>query len=102
MNVKVLQSHFELHFLNSVPDNKILDWSELAQIADDTLKCIQNEKKSITSNFSFCHNIFHICISLVHQNAALWGNGISAADCVFICALKDKHCLFNTPHFTRH
>ena len=25
---------------NSVPDNTILDWSKLKQIADDILKCI--------------------------------------------------------------
>ena len=30
---------------NSLPDNKILDWSKLKQIADDILKCIQNEKE---------------------------------------------------------
>ena len=30
--------------MKSIPDNKILDWSELKQIADDILKCIQNEK----------------------------------------------------------
>ena len=47
--------HF-LHFLqcfqkasskrvfNPLPDNKILDWSKLKQIADNILKCIQNEK----------------------------------------------------------
>ena len=30
--------------LNPLPDDKILDWSKLKQIADDILKCIQNEK----------------------------------------------------------
>ena len=30
--------------VNHLPDNKILDWSKLKQIADDILKCIQNEK----------------------------------------------------------
>ena len=29
---------------NPLPDNKILDWSKLKQIADDILMCIQNEK----------------------------------------------------------
>ena len=29
---------------NSLLDNRILDWSKLKQIADDILKCIQNEK----------------------------------------------------------
>ena len=28
-----------------IPDDKILDWSKLKQIADDILKCIQNEKQ---------------------------------------------------------
>ena len=26
--------------INPLPDNKILDWSKLEQIADDILKCI--------------------------------------------------------------
>ena len=30
--------------LNPLPDNKILDWSKLKQIADDILKCVKNEK----------------------------------------------------------
>ena len=29
---------------NPLPDNKILVWSKLKQIADDILKCIWNEK----------------------------------------------------------
>ena len=29
---------------NPLPDDKILDWSKLKQIADDILKCIKNEK----------------------------------------------------------
>ena len=29
--------------LNSLPDDKVLDWSKLKQIAEDILKCIQNE-----------------------------------------------------------
>ena len=28
------------HCFNPLPDNKILDWSKLKQIADDILKCI--------------------------------------------------------------
>ena len=30
--------------LNPLPDDKILEWSKLKQIADDILKCISNEK----------------------------------------------------------
>ena len=30
--------------LNPLPDDKISDWSKLKQIADNILKCIQNEK----------------------------------------------------------
>ena len=30
--------------LNPLPDDKILDWSILKEIADDILKCIHNEK----------------------------------------------------------
>ena len=29
---------------NPLPDDKILDWSKLKQIANDILKCIENEK----------------------------------------------------------
>ena len=29
--------------LNPLPNDKILDWSKLKQIADSVLKCIQNE-----------------------------------------------------------
>ena len=28
------------HQINPLPDNKILDWSKLKQVADDILKCI--------------------------------------------------------------
>ena len=31
-------------WVNPLPDDKILDWSKLKQIADDILKCIYNEK----------------------------------------------------------
>ena len=30
---------------NPLPDDKILDWSKLKQIADDILKCIKMKKK---------------------------------------------------------
>ena len=30
--------------LNPLPDDKILDWSKLEEIANDILKCIKNEK----------------------------------------------------------
>ena len=36
-------------YINPLPDDKILDWSKLKQIADNILKCI-------TSNFSFSHS----------------------------------------------
>ena len=35
---------FKFDMLNPLPDCKILDWSKLKQIADDILKCIENEK----------------------------------------------------------
>ena len=37
----------------------------------------EKEKLLVTSNFSFSHNVFHSFISLVRQNAALWGNSLS-------------------------
>ena len=33
------------NYLNPLPDDKILDWSKLKQIADDILKCIKKKKK---------------------------------------------------------
>ena len=30
--------------VNPLPDEKILDWSKLKEIADVTLKCIESEK----------------------------------------------------------
>ena len=35
----------------------------------------KKKKLLLPSNFSFSHNVFHSYISLVHQNAALCGNG---------------------------
>ena len=32
--------HRVIYLFNSLPDNKILGWSKLKQIADDILKCI--------------------------------------------------------------
>ena len=32
--------------------------------------------KAVKSNFSFSHNVFHSCISLVRKNAATCGNGL--------------------------
>ena len=37
-------TNFNELLLNPLPDNKILDWSKLKQIADNILKCIWNEK----------------------------------------------------------
>ena len=31
-------------YFNPLPDEKILDWSKLKEIADDILKCIESEK----------------------------------------------------------
>ena len=36
----------------------------------------EKEKLLVPSNFSFSHNVFHNYISILHQNAALCGNGI--------------------------
>ena len=35
------------------------------------------EKLLVTSSFSFSHNVFHSCISLVCQNVVLYGNGLN-------------------------
>ena len=39
---------------------------------------IEKEKLLVTSNFTFSHNVFYSYISLVHQNAALFGDGLRA------------------------
>ena len=33
--------------VNPLPDEKILDWSKLKEIADNILKCIESGKKSV-------------------------------------------------------
>ena len=42
-----------------------------------------------SSNFSFSHNVFHSCISVVRQNAAFYGNGLKQ-----IQALKPTDSVF--------
>ena len=37
-------AHLMTLTFNPLPDEKILDWSKLKQIADDILKCIESEK----------------------------------------------------------
>ena len=37
---------------------------------------LREEKLLVTSNFSFSDNVFHSFISLVHQHATLYGNGL--------------------------
>ena len=37
---------------------------------------VRKEKLLVSSNFSFSHDVFHSYISLMHQNAALYGNGL--------------------------
>ena len=84
-------SHNVFNPINPLPDDKILDWSKLKQIADDILNCIYNGKevpyrvKNIVrkgenacykQKISFSHIVFHSYISLVHQNAVLCGNGL--------------------------
>ena len=63
----------DLLTLNPLPDEKLLNWSKLKEIADDILKCIESEKKVlyrvetlwekeklvVTSNFSFSHDVFY-------------------------------------------
>ena len=40
--------------------------------------------KLVTSKFSFSHNVFHNYMSLVHQNAAFCGNGLSSSIIIMI------------------
>ena len=44
-----------------------------------SLSCLTlfNTSRLVTSNFSFSHNVSHSYISLVHQTAALCGNGLN-------------------------
>ena len=40
----IMIAKLTLNLTNPLPDDKILDWSKLKQIADNFLKCIWNEK----------------------------------------------------------
>ena len=65
--------------VNPLPDNKILDWSKLKQIADKILKCIVENVVRIGE--IACYKQFLLFsqsyVSLVRQNAALYGNGLN-------------------------
>ena len=61
----------------------------------------EKEKLLIPSNFSFLHNVFHSYISLVHQNAALSGNGLKLSqNNVLDIFPQTKTTLFNNPCFS--
>ena len=76
--------------INLFPDDKVLDWSKLKQIADDILKVYLKWKIStiygrnivrkgeIACNMQFLlfSHVFLSCISLVRPNTALCGNGL--------------------------
>ena len=47
--------------------------SIIREVTNELLK----HKLLVTSNFSFSHNVFHRYISVLRQNAALYGNGSS-------------------------
>ena len=76
---------------NPLPDDKIVDWSKLKQIADDNLKFEENGRKLfkpventvgkkenllVTSNFSFSHSVFKGFVSQGRQKVSLCGNGL--------------------------
>ena len=42
--IETFSFSWEFLYVNQSPDNKILDWSKLKQIAEDILKCIWNGK----------------------------------------------------------
>ena len=59
---------FHMAFSNSLPNDKIIDWSKLKVFADDKLnlakrmiglkKLLEKEKMLVTSIFSFSLNVF--------------------------------------------
>ena len=42
--ISIFSFFHKVLYLNPLPDEKILDWSKLKDIADDILKCIESEK----------------------------------------------------------
>ena len=41
----------------------------------------EKEKLFVTSNFSFCHNVFKSCLLLMHQNEYIWSKGLNDQSC---------------------
>ena len=62
--IETSRQHFKVH----------LKWKTSAIL--DRKHCEKKEKLLDTRNFSFSHNVFLSYISIVHQNAALCGNGL--------------------------
>ena len=80
------KSSFQQHF-NPLPESKILDWSKINCKRHFKVHLKWEISKHCTSNFSFSQNVFHSCISLVHQNAVFFGNGL-------ICCLSFEYFEF--------
>ena len=71
-NVMNLKSNITSDWLNSIPKDKILDWSKLKAFADDEIKVLEmmifvldrvenilgKGKMLVTSIFSFSRNVF--------------------------------------------
>ena len=51
---------------------------------------VRKREIAVTSNFSFPNNVFHGCISLVRQNAALRGNGLIRSQTPNLRSSKQK------------
>ena len=97
-------------------DDKISDWSKLKQIAHYILSALkmenkyhirkkamwENEKLLVTCNSSFLHNVFHMYMSLVRQNAVLCGNGLSYKALNFRIAYITNTTRFTTWTIVRH
>ena len=77
--------------LNSLPDDKFLDWSKLKEFADNNFKFYENgsklskrventvekEKLVVTSNFSISHSVLKKVVSQGRQKVSLCGNGLT-------------------------
>ena len=68
--------------INSLPDDKILDWSKLKQFADDNFKFDENSRKffkrveNTVDKGEIAHYVFKRLASQGHQKVSLCGNGL--------------------------
>ena len=51
-------------------------YEKMGKQLSDWVKMLWKKKLIVKSNFSFSHNVFKICMLLMHQNEYLWSKGL--------------------------